>query len=97
MELKGNERGGSVVRYASENGKLYSADFFANGKRYAYADFSAGLPFVRRVDTDGDGYFETFEEYDVIPAGGEGFSSVETAHFRAWCSYFRPVSETSSD
>ncbi|MCR4579579.1 MAG: hypothetical protein K5681_04450 [Treponema sp.] len=67
VELSNSEREGSYVAYASENGKLYFANFYENDYPYAYADFSLGLPFVRHVDSDNDGNFETTEEYAAIP------------------------------
>ena len=36
-----------------------------SGLRYAYATIEPGYPFVRYVDSDGDGVYETSETYDV--------------------------------
>ena len=67
VELPNSEYSNGKVVYSSEKGKLYFANFYENDRRYAYSDFSAGLPFERFVDTDGDGVFETREEYASIP------------------------------
>ena len=64
VELPNSERTESTVLYSADAGKLYFANFYQGEKRYAYADFSTGLPFLRYVDADDDGYFETTEEYD---------------------------------
>ena len=46
-------------------GKKISAVFLQNDKSYAFCNFS-DMPFVRAVDSDEDGYFETSELYDLV-------------------------------
>ena len=82
VELPNTEREGCKVVYSSDKGRLYFANFYtADGASlYAYADFSAGVPFIRHVDSDDDGYYETTEEYDAIPSDMEqGFSAEKQA------------------
>lgn len=73
VEVPNQERNNSKVLYSSEKGKLYFASFYEGERRYAYSDFSAVLPFLRHVDSDDDGYFETTEEYSALPENAEGF------------------------
>ena len=75
VELPNTEFSDSRVLYSAEKGKLYYANFYQGDVRYAYADFSAGIPFLRHVDSDRDGFFETTEEYAAITEDlTEGFS-----------------------
>ncbi|MCH5293352.1 MAG: hypothetical protein J1E07_06455 [Treponema sp.] len=71
VELPVRERDGARAVYSSDKGKLYFANFYDGERLYAYADFSSGLPFVRLVDTDNDGFFETAEEYAALIPGME--------------------------
>lgn len=61
-----NERLNGKIQYKTMNGKFIYADFYENDNKYAYCDFTAGLPLVRHVDYDNDGYYETLEHYDLI-------------------------------
>lgn len=67
------ERKNAEVTVTLLNGFAQKATYSADGKVYAEAKFENGLPSSRIVDMDGDGVFETSEEY--------GFSSDETQKF----------------
>ena len=61
MEKPSKEREGALIRFSMLNGVPYAADYLADGKLYAHAQFSN--PLTRNVDRDGDGIFETTEIY----------------------------------
>lgn len=58
------ERENARVSYTTSSGKLINARFYEGDFNYAYCDFSTGLPFVRYVDYNNDGIFETAETFD---------------------------------
>lgn len=60
------ERENATVRYTTLNGQMVFANFYEGNRNYAYCDFSTGLPFIRYVDYDNDGEFETSEIFDVV-------------------------------
>lgn len=66
------ERENATIEFTIENGDLVFANYFENERKYAYCDFTVGIPFVRYVDYDNDGNFETSEIFDLIPTE-EGF------------------------
>lgn len=66
------ERENATIEFTIENGDLVFANYFENERKYAYCDFTVGIPFVRYVDYDNDGNFETSEIFDLIPTD-EGF------------------------
>lgn len=61
------ERENATIEFTIENGDLVFANYFENERKYAYCDFTVGIPFVRYVDYDNDGNFETSEIFDLIP------------------------------
>lgn len=61
------ERENASIEFTIENGDLVFANYFENERKYAYCDFTVGIPFVRYVDYDNDGNFETSEIFDLIP------------------------------
>ena len=61
MEKPSKERDGATVRFSMLNGEPYAADYLADDKLYAHAQFTK--PLIRSVDSDGDGIFETTEIY----------------------------------
>lgn len=65
LEININERENAKVIYTLLKGKKISAVFLQNDKSYAFCNFS-DMPFVRAVDSDEDGYFETSELYDLV-------------------------------
>ena len=65
VELGTKERNDSRVIYTVFEGRPVFAVFMNAGYRYAYATIEPGYPFVRYVDSDNDGTYETSETYDV--------------------------------
>ncbi len=65
VELGTKERNDSRVIYTVFEGRPVFAVFMNSGYRYAYATIEPGYPFVRYVDSDNDGTYETAETYDV--------------------------------
>ena len=78
VELPTTERNNSRVVYKILDGKLVFADFFDNDKNYGYCDFSKGMPFIRYVDQDGDGSFETLETYNLSESEDDFITPEET-------------------
>lgn len=66
LEYSTYERANSKVIYSLRNGDLISADFFEDTDLYANCNFESGKSFVRFVDYDNDGIFETSEVFDYI-------------------------------
>ncbi len=65
VELATKEREDSKVSYTVFEGNPVFAVFMSAGVRYAYATIENGYPFVRYVDCDNDGLYETSETYDM--------------------------------
>ena len=65
VELATKERNDSRVIYTVFEGRPVFAVFMNSGYKYAYATIEPGYPFVRYVDSDNDGTYETAETYDV--------------------------------
>ena len=65
VELGTKERNDSRVIYTVFEGRPVFAVFMNSGYKYAYATIEPGYPFVRYVDSDNDGTYETAETYDV--------------------------------
>lgn len=65
VEFPLEERADGKIIYTMLDGKLHYARFFEGNEEYAYCDFESGVPFVRYVDMDFDGYYETTETYDI--------------------------------
>ena len=65
VELATTEREASKVSYTVFEGRPVFAVFMNYGTRYAYASMENGYPFVRYVDSDNDGMYETSETYDM--------------------------------
>ena len=65
VEFPIKERNDSRVVYTVFEGRPVFAVFMNAGYRYAYATIEPGYPFVRYVDSDNDGTYETAETYDV--------------------------------
>lgn len=61
------EKENASAQFLVLNGIIQSAEFFADGKKYAKANFKNGLPRSRAIDNDGDGVFEEtqFYSYDA--------------------------------
>lgn len=66
-EISSEERPGARIRFYVLEGKFQTAEYIADGKIYARAEFSDGFPSVRSVDNDGDGIFETVETFGYDP------------------------------
>ncbi|MCQ2591979.1 MAG: hypothetical protein MJ188_04280 [Treponema sp.] len=64
IEITTKERSNSKVVYTVYEGKPVFADFSNNSKKFAYSTIETGVPFVRYVDYDEDGFFETAETFD---------------------------------
>ncbi len=64
-KMPSKERPGAVVEVSVLHGMPQSAEYSVDGKVYARAQFQDGIPTVRIVDSDGDGLFETTEQYGV--------------------------------
>ena len=65
VELATKERNDSRVIFTVFDGRPVFAVFMNGAYRYAYATIEPGYPFVRYVDSDNDGTYETSETYDV--------------------------------
>ena len=65
MKFYISERDSGYVVYNMFEGQPVEAVFYEGSKMYATCNFSAGLPFIRFADYDGDGYFETQEIFDL--------------------------------
>ncbi len=68
VELPTKERENAKVVYTTYEGKLVFANFIQGEHKYATCDFTTGVPFIRYVDYDNDGYYETSEIYDYAPS-----------------------------
>ena len=77
FELPVTERDDAKIVYTLSGGNLVFAEFYEKNARYAYCDFSKETSFVRFVDYDNDGTFETTELYAEIPYAQEGLRSDE--------------------
>lgn len=66
VEVTVSERDGARVVFTSQDGNLLFARHYEGDFNYAYCDFSKGMPFIRYVDYNNDGYFETSEFYDSV-------------------------------
>lgn len=73
VELPVSERDNAKVVFTSEMSNLLFANYYENGKKYAYCDFTTGFPYVRYVDYDNDDYFETMEIFDLLNEEVEGY------------------------
>lgn len=62
-EMPSKERDGALIRVSMLDGKAQIARYYVNGNMYAQTIFQDGLPSFRTVDMDGDGLFETTENY----------------------------------
>lgn len=67
------ERKNASIKVTLLNGFAQQAEYSADGKIYAVATFESGIPSRRLVDMNGDGIFETVEEY--------GFSDDSISNF----------------
>lgn len=79
FELPVSEREAARVVYTLSGGKLVFADFYEGNNKYAYCDFTKETSYVRYVDYDNDGKFETTEIYSVIPEDQNGLHSSENS------------------
>lgn len=68
-EIDSDEYEGAHIIFSLLNGNPKSADYYCNGNRYAQAFFENGLPVFRAVDRNGDGIFETTENFAVDAEG----------------------------
>lgn len=75
--ISSKERKNASVRVTLLNGFAQEATYSVDGKTYAVAKFENGLPVTRLVDMDGDGIFETVEEYGYSHDLNENFISKE--------------------
>ena len=65
IELTASENGNSKVVYTFFDGRPVFANFTDTQGKFAYSSMEEGFPFVRYVDYDRDGIFETSETYDI--------------------------------
>ena len=69
IQIKSDERPGALLDYTIYKGKPVAVTFTADGEKYAYAQMQGGFPFIRYVDNDSDGQFETAEFYNLDSKG----------------------------
>ncbi|MBR5646702.1 MAG: hypothetical protein IKX23_08705 [Treponema sp.] len=69
IQIKSDERPGAVLDYTIYKGKPVAVTFTADEEKYAYAQMQGGFPFIRYVDNDSDGQFETAEFYNLDSKG----------------------------
>ena len=79
FELPISEREEARIVYTLSGGKLVFADFYEGSEKYAYCDFTKESSYVRYVDYDNDGKFETTEIYSIIPEDQNGLHSTENS------------------
>lgn len=75
FEMPSNEKKDAHISISLLNGFPQQATYTAEGMTYALTNFENGLPVTRLVDTDGDGIFETTEEYGYSAENGRNFIS----------------------
>ena len=75
-EIPATEKPGAFIRFSVLDGKPQTADYFYNGEVYAHCTFDNGLPYLRAVDNNGDGIFETTEFFGFDSDGS--FRTSET-------------------
>ncbi|AEE17189.1 hypothetical protein [Treponema brennaborense] len=68
VEVPSDERSQARIRFAVLDGKFRLAQYFTGDTLYAQTQFSNGIPTVRTVDADGDGFFELTETFGFDPA-----------------------------
>ncbi|MBQ9282591.1 MAG: hypothetical protein IJ207_10430 [Treponema sp.] len=61
--IPSQERDGAVIQVSLLNGVAQIASYSVGDKIYAMAQFEKGIPVSRKLDSDGDGLFETSEYY----------------------------------
>ncbi len=66
-EVPSAERDGAVIRFSVLDGVTQTADYRCGGKVYARTLFDKGIPYMRSVDNNGDGIFETTETFGYTP------------------------------
>lgn len=66
LEYPTYERNNSKVRYTLSDGNIIGAEFFDGDILYGNCNFDSSRSFVRFVDFDNDGFFETSEIYDYV-------------------------------
>ena len=77
-ELAARERAGAKIHISVLDGVPQIARYYtAQGVLYAQAQFEAGKPFSRTVDTNGDGLFETTEYYGELAADAAAAAAEE--------------------
>ena len=76
-EVPSSERDGATIVFSLLDGKVQTADYYADGKAYARAVFENGFPKTRSVDNDGDGIFETVEVFGSDPENAMRLSAEE--------------------
>lgn len=69
IEVSAKENGNSKVVYTFFGGNPVFANFTDNLGKFAYASMEDGTPFIRYVDYDRNGIFETSETYDFDSEG----------------------------
>ena len=62
-EIPSSERSGAMIKFTVLDGVVQNAIYSVNGEVYARTLFNNGAPDIRTVDSDGDGMFETTEQY----------------------------------
>lgn len=60
-EMPSDEKIGASILFSVLDGLPVFAEYFADGRRYAYTEFENGFPRARFVDNTGDGIYETTE------------------------------------
>lgn len=74
VELPTVERDKSSVLYTTLDNVPVFAEFYNDNVKFAECSFQGGLPFVRYVDYNNDGFYETMETYDLMNLQEEGTS-----------------------
>lgn len=73
--MPSKEKKDAVISVSLLNGFAHHATYYSGDKVYAIAKFENGLPVLRSVDMDGDGLFETVEEYGYTKDSSQKFIS----------------------
>ena len=66
-EVPSAERDGALIHFSVLDGVRQTADYRCGGKVYARTLFDKGIPYMRSVDNNGDGIFETTETFGYAP------------------------------
>ena len=63
-DFTSSEKPGVKIHFNVDKGNIISADYYNLEIPYAHAIFKDGIPYIKSVDNNGDGIFETTEFFD---------------------------------